>query len=261
MLNLSLREKALLAFTLLLTAIASFAAPIAELSGYFAFADQRELLGLPRAMDVLSNLPFLLAGLYGLAALTKTTESVTFFKPFAAVFFTGLVVTSIGSAYFHLQPLEAGRLAVDRFGMLIAFTGLVSLSSALKISLRAGAALAIFVTIAGAVSIYVGNSTGNALPWALVQFGGLGLIIGFASLKTPDLQSNDLPNLGLWWIVVVYAAAKAFEMADQPVFDWTQRLISGHSLKHIVASLAAWPVIAFFKGHKCRTQRTIDSTF
>jgi 1-acyl-sn-glycerol-3-phosphate acyltransferase len=261
MLNLSLREKFLIAFTLLLTAIAAFAAPIAELSGYFAFADQRELLGLPRAMDVLSNLPFLLAGLYGLVLLTKTTEPATFSKPMAAVFFTGLILTSIGSAYFHLLPQEGGRLAVDRSGMLIAFTGLVGLATALKVSLRAGTALAFFVGIAGAVSIYVGNSTGNVLPWALVQFGGLGLIIGFASFKAPKHQANKQPKLGLWWIVVVYAAAKAFEMADQPVFDWTQHLISGHSLKHIVASLAAWPVIAFFKGNKNRSQDLIDATF
>jgi hypothetical protein len=243
MLNLAFREKVLIAFTLVLTAIAVFAPPLTELQGYFHFADQREMLGLPRATDVLSNLPFLLVGLYGLRVLTKTPESVALFKPFAAVFFGGLVVTSIGSAYFHLLPLEAGRLAVDRVGMLIAFAGLLGLASALKVSLRAGAAMAVFVSITGTASIYIANSTANALPWALVQFDGLGLIIGFALLRAPKHQ----PSLGLWWIVVVYAAAKAFEMADQPVFDWTQHLISGHSLKHIVASLAAWPVIMYFK--------------
>jgi 1-acyl-sn-glycerol-3-phosphate acyltransferase len=257
MINLPIREKVLLVFTLLLTAIAAFAAPITELPGYFHFADQREVLGLPRAMDVLSNLPFLVAGLYGLLVLTKTRQSAALVKPFAAVFFVGLILTSMGSAYFHLQPIEAGRLAVDRLGMLVAFTGLIGLASALKVSLRAGTALSVFVSIAGAVSIYTGNVSGNALPWALVQFGGVGLIIGFASIKTP----NHRPNLSLWWIVVVYAAAKAFEIADQPVFDWTQHLVSGHSLKHIVASLAAWPVIAFFKGHQCRTQGSIDATF
>ncbi len=33
--------------------------------------------------------------------------------------------------------------------------------------------------------------------------------------------------------------------ADQPVFELTQYLVSGHSLKHIVAAFAAWPVIRF----------------
>ena len=40
-----------------------------------------------------------------------------------------------------------------------------------------------------------------------------------------------------------YAAAKALELADAPVFALTQHLISGHSAKHIVAALAAWPVV------------------
>jgi 1-acyl-sn-glycerol-3-phosphate acyltransferase len=245
MLNISFREKVLIAFLSLLLSIGAFSPPVAELSGYFHFVDQREMLGLPRAMDVLSNLPFLLAGFCGLFALRRTTtpESSAPFKPFAAIFFIGLIFTAIGSTWFHLQPLAEGRLAIDRFGMLIAFTGLIGLGSALHISARSGIALAFFTAASGALSIHIGNSTGNALPWALVQFGGFGLIIAFALLKTPKHH----PKLGLGWIVVVYAAAKAFEMADQPVFDWTQQLISGHSLKHLVASLAAWPVIAFFK--------------
>jgi 1-acyl-sn-glycerol-3-phosphate acyltransferase len=245
MLNISFHEKVLMAFLLLLILIGAFSPPLSELSGYFHFVDQREMLGLPRAMDVLSNLLFLFAGIYGLFVIRRTTtpNASAPFKPFAAIFFIGLIVTAFGSAWFHLQPLEAGRLAVDRFGMLVAFTGLIGLSCALSISLRSGIALTFFTAISGVISIHISNSTGNALPWALVQFGGLTLVLGFAAVKS----TANLPTLNLWWVVVVYATAKAFEMADQPVFDWTQQLISGHSLKHLVASLAAWPVIAFFK--------------
>ena len=44
-------------------------------------------------------------------------------------------------------------------------------------------------------------------------------------------------------MIAFYAAAKALELADAPVFALTQHLISGHSAKHIVAALAAWPVV------------------
>ena len=44
-------------------------------------------------------------------------------------------------------------------------------------------------------------------------------------------------------VIAFYAAAKALELADAPVFALTQHLISGHSAKHIVAALAAWPVV------------------
>jgi hypothetical protein len=241
MFSYTIREKLLIAFVLLLSAVGAFSHPVNELVGYLHFADQREALGIPRVFDVLSNLPFAFAGLLGLYLLSRSSNQNTLLiKPFAIVFFFGLVVTSIGSVWFHLQPFESGRLAADRLGMLVAFTGLIGCVSALKISLRAGYALAGFIAIAGVVSILHGNISGNALPWALLQFGGLAVVMCCAMLKNSASQST----LNICWIVAVYAAAKALEVADHPVFDWTNQLISGHSLKHIVASLAAWPVIA-----------------
>jgi hypothetical protein len=243
--NLQPREKLLLAFILSLITIATISSPISELHGYLNFADQREALGLPRAMDVVSNLPFAGAGLIGLyLVLQRPSEAQPkHLKAFATIFFVGLIVTSIGSAWFHLQPLEGGRLAADRLGMLMAFTGLIGLAGALKVTLRAGYFLVGVVAVAGASAIYLSHTNGNVLPWAVVQFGGLTLILIFATLKS----ARNQPSIDLWWVVVVYAAAKGLEMADQPVFDWTQHLVSGHSLKHIVASLAAWPVITYFK--------------
>ena len=44
-------------------------------------------------------------------------------------------------------------------------------------------------------------------------------------------------------VIAFYAAAKALELADAPVFALTQHLISGHSAKHVMAALAAWPVV------------------
>jgi hypothetical protein len=43
---------------------------------------------------------------------------------------------------------------------------------------------------------------------------------------------------------MVYAAAKVFELNDHEIYHWTGQLVSGHTLKHLVAALAAWPVIA-----------------
>ena len=58
-------------------------------------------------------------------------------------------------------------------------------------------------------------------------------------------------------------ARKALELADAPVFALTQQLISGHSAKHLVAALAAWPVVRALQslargapaGHAARTIR------
>jgi hypothetical protein len=252
MLNTSIQEKFLLAFLLLLSAVGAFSPPISELAGYLHFADQRELFKLPRALDTLSNLPFAFFGFYGLWVLYRLPNqnlSPNFlmpYKPLAAIFFTGLIITMMGSAWFHSQPLEKGRLAIDRLGMLIAFSGLIGLSGAIKISLRIGYVLAVYVVGAGIASIHLSHTTGNALPWTLMQFGGLALVIVFATLKGNQLNGTQkLPPFKLGWVITFYAIAKVLEIADELVFNWTQQIISGHSLKHIVASLTAWPVVIF----------------
>lgn len=58
------------------------------------------------------------------------------------------------------------------------------------------------------------------------------------------------PATGVWGLQVAgvltcYAMAKLLEMSDHFVFDLTNGAVSGHSLKHVVAACAAWPVIAF----------------
>ena len=44
--------------------------------------------------------------------------------------------------------------------------------------------------------------------------------------------------------IALYALAKVFEHFDAQVYTLTGEVLSGHSLKHLVASLAAWPVLA-----------------
>jgi hypothetical protein len=45
-------------------------------------------------------------------------------------------------------------------------------------------------------------------------------------------------------VILAYAAAKLLEMNDHAIFDLTGQLVSGHTLKHLVATLAALPVLA-----------------
>jgi hypothetical protein len=81
---------------------------------------------------------------------------------------------------------------------------------------------------------------GNVLPWAVVQFGGVALIV-WAACQRPVTGAMGV-HLGAF--IALYALAKALEMGDATVFHATGGAISGHSLKHLVAALAAWPVFA-----------------
>jgi hypothetical protein len=206
-----------------------------------AFADQRVLLRIPNALDVLSNLPFALAGLLGLYCLwSLPPRSIgNMQRAMAVLFFAGLLFTAAGSSWYHAQPDNFG-LVIDRSGMAVAFAGALGLAAAGRVSSRAGAALGLLVLLLAPFAIDASATTGNLLPWAVLQFGGAALLLWLALLR-PRYWALDI-RWGL--AIMAYAAAKVLEMNDAEVFRWTEELVSGHTLKHVVAALAALPVIA-----------------
>jgi len=77
------------------------------------------------------------------------------------------------------------------------------------------------------------------LPWVVVQFGGMALMAWLA-LHKPRAGALGV-RLGV--LIGLYALAKLLELGDEAVFHATGEVVSGHSLKHLVAGLAAWPVL------------------
>jgi hypothetical protein len=243
-------ERWLFATILALLALAILGPDVLQPANHHDFADQRYLAVLPYAADVLSNVPFAIWGCIGLIALKRLTLSQRIEKlqlapqqiGLLALFFGGFILTAGASSWYHLQPNDASLL-IDRLGMTVAFAGLLGLAAADRASLRAGMLLCWSILILGAISLWVWSMSGNVLPWMVLQFGGMALILWLASLK-------PLPTaLAVRWgaVILIYAAAKGLELADHAIYDGTSHLVSGHSLKHIVASFAAWPVIAALK--------------
>jgi hypothetical protein len=256
--TLSRRERALLFTFALLALVALFgpALPAADVAIASVFADNRTWHGLPNAMDVLSNLPFLLIGCWGLYRLNRIDrahqQALAQFPlappasdppdntlDCAWLFFAGLIATAAGSAFYHLLP-DAPRLAADRAGMAVAFAGLIGVAVCERVSQRAGWPAAWFVLAGGLLAVEVFHESGNVLPWAVVQFGGMALVLTLA-LATP---MRGAVGLKLGWVIFFYVLAKGFELADAPIYEMTGHLISGHSLKHLAASLAGLPVLA-----------------
>lgn len=232
-------EMMLIAAVLGLLAFALLGPSITQPVHQHAFADQRMWGGIPFAMDVLSNLSFAVWGLAGglsLFGLLRRAKLNTE-HALAGLFFAGLVVTTAASSWYHLQPDDAG-LGADRLGMVIAFAGLLGLAVAGRISHRAGVAIAVAVLLLGPLSVWFWLASGNVLPWLGIQFGGMGLILWTSTMK-------PLPAaLAVRWgiVMVIYALAKGFEIYDCSIFELTQKQLSGHSMKHIVAAFAALPV-------------------
>ena len=239
--NLSRAEAGLLLGMAALLALALFGPVLPASAHQHTLADQRALWGIPCALDVLSNLPFAIAGLWGLMALRRVAPGMLDApsRALASLFFAGLVCTAAGSALYHWQPQDAGLLW-DRLGMVLPFAGLLGLAGASRVSARAGAAAAGTVLLAGPLAVLWWSHSGNLLPWAVVQLGGMLVVLALACLPRRD----GALALHLGAVMALYALAKLFEAADHAVFEATGQAVSGHSLKHVLAAAAAWPVLA-----------------
>lgn len=206
--------------------------------GYHNFVDSRMLLGIPNFFNVASNLPFLLVGIYGWRTISRYPEVVTASTVTAwRVFFLSLVMTGFGSGYFHWLPNNAS-LVWDRIPMTIAFMSLVAVVVSEYSSAPVGRKLLVPLLLAGISSVAYwawteSRGAGDLRFYALVQFLPILLI---PIVITVYRSRSDLGRY-LWWMIGLYACAKWFEQADFSVYEFGN-LISGHSLKHLVASLA-----------------------
>jgi hypothetical protein len=219
--------------------------PIPQDPVYHRFADTRALGGAANGWAVLSNLPFVLVGLLGLRQVLASPlgESAAFIQsrerwPYA-LFFVGVALTGAGSAYYHWAPDNA-RLVWDRLPMTVAFIALLAAIVAERVSVTAGIVLLPALLLVGAASVaywYAGElgGAGDLRPYALVQFAPAALIPSMLWLF-PARYTHGGYLVGA---AAIYGAAKLAEALDGPIYS-VGHLLSGHTLKHLTAALAAW---------------------
>jgi hypothetical protein len=97
--------------------------------------------------------------------------------------------------------------------------------------------------LAGAASVLYWRWSGlngaeDVLPYALVQYGGIGaiVIIGWRH------RSRYTHGACLFGAVALYAVAKAAEALDAQIYALGE-IISGHTLKHLFAAAAVWALL------------------
>lgn len=236
------RRHAVLVLTVLAAAVGVALAPrLPQPAAYHLFADQRAVLGIPNGLDVLSNLPFAIAGVWGLAVVVDGHDgrACAFAEPWLrwpyATVFLGSLLTGLGSAWYHLAPDNA-RLVWDRLPMSIGFMGLVTAQLAERASPRFARQLFLPLLLLGAGSVLYWywselQGAGDLRLYGFVQFGSL-LVVVLLLLLYRARQS------GTGYLVAAlaaYTAAKAFEFADARIFAMVG-VLSGHTLKHLAAA-------------------------
>jgi hypothetical protein len=210
--------------------------PLAQDSAYNQFADTRCTLGLPNAANVLSNLPILLVGLYGLAWALSSGRSSHRLSRGVTVFAVGLTLAAGGSAGYHLHPTNA-TLVWDRLPLAVAVGGALLVFGTAATSWRPTWPQCVLVASASAGAVAWWALTGSLWPYVLLQFGGFLALV--CLLLARDLRSAD----GWWTVVLAYAASRLFEYFDRAVFVLTGQLVSGHTLKHLASAIAAFALI------------------
>lgn len=206
------------------------------------FVDARMWWGMPNTLDVLSNLPLLGVGLWGLWRIPRVLPRTSRVRKPAMLAFVGLALTCFGSAVYHADPLPE-TLVLDRLGMAVTFAGVLGWAGAERWHAAWAFRGALVVLVVGAVASVLPLWTGHVLPWAVLQFGGLALVCGHAVMCLLA-RGVSLRLTRAWWALVGwYVLAKWFEMHDAQVFVWTHELVSGHTLKHLAAACALLPLL------------------
>jgi hypothetical protein len=236
---MSTRTRWIVAFTILCF-IAAFLLPaMPQPLDYHQFADRRAAFGVPNFMDVASNVGFLIAGVAGLIIVLGGYAHFEFRRerwPYA-VFFLGMLLTALGSSYYHLAP-DNERLFWDRLPMTIAFMALVSSQVVDRINVRAGLVLLIPMLLVGAASVVYWLMTeragaGNVLPYGILQ----GYSVVVLLLLTILCPSRYTRGSDLYWVFAWYALSKVLETFDPQILA-IDHVVSGHTLKHLAAAVS-----------------------
>lgn len=232
--------------------------PIPQPERYHQFADGRTLWRIPNALNVLSNVPFFLVGWLGLAFLRRgptrdpdgpwrpgahTAFESLRERPAYVLFFIGVLLTTFGSGWYHLKPTTP-RLFWDRLPMAVGFTAFFAAMIAERISIYYSRMVLLPLVFAGVASVVM---------WRLSEESGRGDLRFYLFVQLFPIAALPLMmllfkprysrSLEILLVVVVYGGAKLLEHYDSQVFDATSRVVSGHTLKHVVAAIATYLVL------------------
>lgn len=231
---MSKSEISFLAGLIILLLLAIFLPAIAQNQNYHNFADQRTFFGIKNASNALSNLAFVIVGLWGLINFYKNkyVKITNAFSVLLNLFFITIILTGLGSSYYHLSPNDF-TLVFDRLALSLVFAVVLAMLASIRISERSGFHTLAELIILAPLSVLLWNYNGNLTPYAVLQFGGIIIIVLTLLLTKAQKQSPCFASL-----IILYGFAKIAEFYDVEIFNLSQNLISGHTLKHFIGALA-----------------------
>ena len=210
---------------------------------YHNFADRRAFFDIPNFLDVGSNFAFLVVGFAGLIVCFR--NRLGNMRNAWIILFAGVTLVSVGSAYYHWNPNNQ-TLVWDRLPMTIGFMALFAALLGEYISERLGKFLLVPLLLLGFASVVYWHWFDDLRFYIWVQLIPL--------LTIPVIMILYRPKYSHQWMLVAglgcYALAKITELGDEQIFSFTQDLISGHTIKHLLSALGCLTILLMLQKRK-----------
>jgi hypothetical protein len=220
------RNNAALLGFLLITILWEIAGkPFRQDLAYHLFANQATVMGIPNAANVLSNIPFVIVGVFGFLAAKQDTRW--------RILWAGLILTGFGSAYYHFRPAN-GTLVWDRLPMAITFAAVICIFLHDATLQKNPPLIAWLAYSVGTVIFWA--VTDDLRPYIVLQFGGMIFLATVWICRRRVLR-------GWGWVLLGYSLAKTLEAADRSIWSATREAVSGHPWKHIAAAAGFIPLV------------------
>jgi len=160
------------------------------------------------------------------------------------------LLAAFGSIYYHLAP-DNNRLLWDRLPLALLLASFAAILIAERINLHAGllAGPPLLLLAVGSVFYwYAGEmwGVGDLRPYLLLQL----IVLLLTPLILLLFESPHPGETGRWWaLLLLYALAKGSEQLDHQIFN-LGHLISGHTLKHLLAAGAIFMTVRIRAGRE-----------
>ena len=194
--------------------------------GYHNFADKRKLVGLPNAMNVLSNLFIIIPVIYLLKHKTENNTNNN-------LLIIHITLLSLASAYYHYNPTDK---SIFWDILMIATLSIIVLNIINEYKYGS------LFYILGILSVIYWKQTGDIRLYLLILIGVP--IIFF--LKYYDNEDKDVKK-NLYIILFFTVLYRFVEYYDHQIYNLTNNMISGHTLKHIFAGLSILYIVKLLK--------------
>jgi len=211
---------------------------------YHLFADVRTCFGIPNFFNVLSNAAFAFVGAAVLMWLCRKRNMPRDqfvdrgeIALFAALYVSAFFI-SFGSAYYHWAP-DNPRLFWDRLPMSLTAAAFVAIVVADRFGSRIGLRVYMSIAAVSVAALIYWRATmvpgpDNVWPYFVTLYGSLLNAVAVMAL----FKSRYTGALRVWAAVALFVVSMAFDARlDAPLFALGQ-VISGHTLKHLLAAIA-----------------------